>query len=89
MAQTNVNIRMDEDVKQQADKLFKELGLNMTTAVNVFVKQAIRQGRIPFVISAAPNAETIAAMEDVNNHINLIGPFDSVDEMMRSLNADD
>jgi DNA-damage-inducible protein J len=51
MAQTNINIRMDETVKKQAESLFNELGLNMTTAFNIFVRQAIRQRKIPFEIA--------------------------------------
>ena len=46
-----VNIRLDDSIKEQADILFDELGLNMTTAFNIFVRQTIRQGRIPFDIT--------------------------------------
>jgi DNA-damage-inducible protein J len=46
-----VNIRMDDYLKEKADDLFEELGLNMTTAVNIFVRQVIRQGGIPFEIT--------------------------------------
>jgi len=48
--QINVNIRMDRDVKAQADSLFSDLGFNLTTAINAFVKQALREGAIPFYI---------------------------------------
>ena len=48
---TQVNIRMDASLKEKADSLFDELGLNMTTAINMFVKQVVRQGRIPFDIT--------------------------------------
>ena len=51
MPQTNINIRMDEDLKKQAEILFLNLGLNMTTAFNIFVRQAVRQGGIPFEVS--------------------------------------
>ncbi|MFC5402676.1 type II toxin-antitoxin system RelB/DinJ family antitoxin [Cohnella soli] len=51
MAQTNVNIRMDEELKKEVESLFSDLGLNMTTAVNIFVRQALRQGGIPFEIT--------------------------------------
>lgn len=51
MAQTiNVNIRMDEELKKQAEKLFADLGLNMTTAINVFIRQSVNYGGIPFEI---------------------------------------
>ena len=51
MAQTiNVNIRMDENLKKQAEQLFADLGMNMTTAINVFVRQSVSYGGIPFEI---------------------------------------
>ena len=52
MAQTNLNVRVDEDIKQQAEGLFADLGLNMTTAINVFLRQAIRRNGLPFEIAA-------------------------------------
>lgn len=60
---TNISIRMDSDLKAQADALFCELGMNITTAFNIFVRQSLREGRIPFEISLnRPNKETLAAM---------------------------
>lgn len=62
---TNISIRMDADLKTQADTLFNELGMNLSTAFNIFVRQSLREGRIPFDISLNyPNAETIAAMQE-------------------------
>jgi DNA-damage-inducible protein J len=49
-----VNIRIDDALKEQADSLFEELGMNMSTAVNVFIRQTLRQRRIPFTIAADP-----------------------------------
>jgi len=46
-----INIRIDDDLKDKADVLFNELGMNMTTAFNVFIRQAVRQGGIPFDIT--------------------------------------
>lgn len=66
MATTNVTIRMDEQLKKQAEELFSDLGFNMTTAFTTFIKQAVREQRIPFVISRnIPNEETIQAIEEV------------------------
>ena len=48
----NVNIRMDEELKKQAEQLFAEFGMNMTTAFTIFVKAVVRERRIPFEISA-------------------------------------
>lgn len=62
---TNISIRMDSVLKEQADSLFNELGMNITTAFNIFVRQSVREGRIPFDISLnQPNARTIAAMRE-------------------------
>ncbi|WP_353097676.1 type II toxin-antitoxin system RelB/DinJ family antitoxin [Tissierella praeacuta] len=46
-----INIRIDDNLKEQAEILFEELGLNMSTAFNVFIRQSIRQGGIPFEIT--------------------------------------
>ncbi len=60
---SNVSFRIDSDLKAQADTLFAELGLNMTTAFNIFLRQSVRQGCIPFEVTLdTPNAETIAAL---------------------------
>lgn len=54
MPKTSVNIRMDSDLKQSAEELFAELGLNMSIAFNMFARQAVRERRIPFEITADP-----------------------------------
>ena len=51
MATTNLNIRTDKAIKDQAEKIFNELGLNMTTAVNMFLRTAIREHGIPFELN--------------------------------------
>jgi DNA-damage-inducible protein J len=51
MAETiNVTIRLDKDVKENAEKLFHDFGMNLSTAFNIFARQALRQGKIPFEI---------------------------------------
>ena len=63
MTTTNINIRMDSDLKAQADALFGELGMNLSTAFNIFVRQSIRDGGIPFEITLnQPSKDPIAAM---------------------------
>lgn len=60
---SSVSFRIDAEIKNQADKLFAELGLNMTTAFNIFLRQSIRENRIPFDITlSTPNPATIAAL---------------------------
>ena len=67
MATTNISIRMDTELKAQADELFAELGMNLSTAFNIFVRQSLREGGIPFEIRTdRPNKETIAAMLDIS-----------------------
>lgn len=69
---TNISIRMDTKLKKEADALFAELGMNLTTAFNIFVRQSLREGGIPFAITTEtgkpvhnqPNRETIAAMRE-------------------------
>jgi len=85
---TNLSIRMDKEVKEQADQLFSELGMNMTTAMNIFVRQSVRQGKIPFEISLnQPNAETIAAMEEAERIARDPNTkrFSNVDELFQEL----
>lgn len=73
MANSNVTIRIDDDLKVKADELFGELGMSFTTAINIFIKQAIREERIPFEITLNPktgsgssNAERYEyAVEDI------------------------
>ena len=50
MASTNLNIRTDKDVKEQAEQIFAELGINMSTAVNMFLRTTIRENGIPFAL---------------------------------------
>ena len=47
----NISIRMEDKLKQQAEELFSDLGMNLTTAITIFVKQSIREQRIPFEIT--------------------------------------
>ena len=66
MAQTNVNIRIDENLKREFDSLCQDLGLTMTTAFTVFARTVVRRQGIPFEIAKdIPNAETIAAIKEV------------------------
>lgn len=88
MAQTNINIRMDENLKRDFEHLCGELGMNMTTAFNIFARTMVRYNGIPFEVSLnIPNAETRAAIEEANSGQNLSKRFHSVEELMEDLNA--
>lgn len=54
MSTTSINIPMDNDIKCQAQTLFSEFGMDITTAINIFLRQAIREQAIPFAIEMAP-----------------------------------
>lgn len=60
MANVNITIRMDENLKKNADALFDELGMSFTTAINVFVRQALREGRLPFEVTTKPGVNYAA-----------------------------
>lgn len=65
MESTNLNIRIDKEVKLAAEKIFEALGLNMTTAVNMFLRQVIRENGIPFELKLrVPNDTTLATIEE-------------------------
>lgn len=85
---TSLNIRVDSDLKQQAEALFADLGLNMTTAVNIFLRQSLQRHGLPFDVALkVPNAETLAAM--LESEIMINDPdtkgFDSVEELFKDL----
>ena len=70
MANSNINIRVDSNVKAQAQRLFSDLGMDLTTAVNVFLRQSIEQGGIPFMIGQRRyNQETEQAMKEARDII--------------------
>ena len=88
MKNVNVTLRVDEDLKKKADELFSELGLNLTTAFNIFLRQSIREQQIPFKITKnIPNAVTLAAMDTSEKEEDLYGPYDSIEDLMEALNA--
>ena len=89
MATVNMSIRMDTELKKQADAMLSDMGLNMATAMNMFLRQVVRQGRIPFEIATdIPNVETLAAMKEVDDIISGKIPakkYTSTDELFKDL----
>ena len=86
---STMNIRMDKDVKEQAQRIFAQLGMDMTTAVNVFLRQAIRYNGFPFEIRLdTPNQDTLDAIHEVQQmkKDHSIGKsYTDVDKMMEEL----
>ena len=89
MAQTNVSIRMDADLKRQFEEFCADVGMSMTTAITIFAKKTVRENKIPFSVDRdVPNEETRAAMEETRRMIedpNFGKTYTDVDEMMREL----
>ena len=92
---SNMTIRIDSELKKEAEELFADLGMNLTTAINVFFRQAVRRQQLPFAVtrecerSHVPNAETIAAIEegkriarDPNTRV-----FTTMEELLEDLNS--
>ena len=86
---SNVSFRIDSELKAQADALFSQLGMNMTTAFNIFLRQSVREGCIPFEITInTPNAETISAMLETemllrNPQLNAFDVEDALKELKK------
>ncbi len=84
----NINIRIDENIKKNAEKVFAKLGLNSTTAITLFYVQVIRSNSIPFELKAEiPNETTkkaIKEVEEMEKQSN-IDTFNSIDDLMEDL----
>jgi len=85
---TNFSVRMDSDLKKECEALFSELGMNLTTAINVFLRQSLRAGGLPFEVRVErPNKETMAAMLEAERiaHDPSIKHYSNLDEMFAEL----
>ena len=82
MATTNINVRVDENLKKDADELFSDSGLNMSTAITMFLKSAVNNDGIPFEVKRKElNAQTVSAIEEVlksNRYKELVANYKSV-----------
>jgi DNA-damage-inducible protein J len=84
-----IQLRVDDKLKEKADSLFSSLGLDTSTAIRMFMSASIEYDGIPFTVRhTRPNAQLREAMEDARLGRNIIGPFDTVDDMMKSLLED-
>ena len=85
---SNISIRMDSNLKAAAEELYEELGMNLSTAFNIFVRQSLRERGIPFKITeGTPNKETVSAMleaERIAKNPNVKG-YRDVDELFADL----
>ena len=85
---TNFSVRMDSDIKKQCETLYGELDINLTTAINVFLRQSLRGGGFPFDIRIEqPNKETIAAMLEAERiaRDSSVKRYSNVEDALRAL----
>lgn len=88
MATTNLNIRTDKEIKETAEKIYSSLGLNMTTAINMFLRASIRERGIPFELKLdVPNDETIQAIEEgrMIAKDKSVRAYDNMDDLRKAL----
>lgn len=93
MATSPTQIRIDSTVKKDANELFSELGIDMSSAVNIFLRQCILRGGLPFKVEVPKyNAETLAAMQEARNIMSgkiQATSYNTTDELLKALNAED
>lgn len=85
--ETNITICIDSDLKEKADALFSELGMDLSIAFNLFVRESLRVGGIPFEL--IPNKETIEAMEEAKRitYDSSTKRYDNLDELFEELKS--
>lgn len=89
-ATTSMSIRMDRVVKKQAQQLFKSLGMDMTTAINIFLRQALIRKGLPFEVTAeGADSVLMQKLAEAEADSDIHGPFHTVQALMDDLNADD
>ena len=89
MSQSTISLRVDSEDKAQFEEFCNSTGMNISVAVNMFIKAVLRDRRLPFDVTDIPRTETAQAIKDVREGKNLHGPFDSVRELMEDLYAED
>lgn len=87
MSKTSMSIRLDSEVKEQAQQVFSNLGMDMTTAINIFLRQAIQYQGLPFDVRLDENRKLLQVLTDLNQNRNMSQSFDSVSDLMEDLRA--
>lgn len=90
---TNLNVRVDSTLKKESDMLFKDLGLNMSTAINMFLTQCVKTSSIPFNISEPkPSRQLKRALKEaerIAKHPGRYKKYDNIDDLFKDLDSDD
>ena len=79
-----LSVRVNEEKKKEASRILKDLGLDLSTAINIYLTQIIKKGGIPFMIDE-PSDETLRAIKDAEEGKNLFGPYSSLEELVNDL----
>ncbi|RSJ66039.1 bifunctional antitoxin/transcriptional repressor RelB [Streptococcus oralis] len=87
MSKTSMSIRLDSEVKEQAQQVFNNLGMDMTTAINIFLRQAIQYQGLPFDVRLDENRKLLEILRDLNQNRNMSQSFESVSDLMEDLRA--
>lgn len=87
MPKTSMSIRLDSEVKEQAQQVFNHLGMDMTTAINIFLRQAIQYQGLPFDVKLDENQKLLQVVMDVDQNRNMSQSFESVSDLMEDLRA--
>jgi addiction module antitoxin, relB/dinJ family len=82
-----MSIRLDSEVKEQAQQVFNNLGMDMTTAINIFLRQAIQYQGLPFDVRLDENRRLLEVLTDLDQNRNMSQPFESVSDLMEDLRA--
>ena len=87
MSKTSMSIRLDSEVKEQAQQVFNNLGMDMTTAINIFLRQAIQYQGLPFDVRLDENRKLLQVLTDLDQNRNMSQSFESVSDLMDDLRA--
>ncbi|CAM1670171.1 MULTISPECIES: type II toxin-antitoxin system RelB/DinJ family antitoxin [Streptococcus] len=87
MSKTSMSIRLDSEVKEQAQQVFNNLGMDMTTAINIFLRQAIQYQGLPFDVRLDENRKLLEVLTDLDQNRNMSQSFESVSDLMEDLRA--
>ncbi|CAM1670236.1 type II toxin-antitoxin system RelB/DinJ family antitoxin [Streptococcus pneumoniae] len=87
MSKTSMSIRLDSEVKEQAQQVFNNLGMDMTTAINIFLRQAIQYQGLPFDVRLDENWKLLQVLTDLDQNRNMSPSFESVSDLMKDLRA--
>ncbi|HHA9358329.1 TPA: type II toxin-antitoxin system RelB/DinJ family antitoxin [Streptococcus pneumoniae] len=87
MSKMSMSIRLDSEIKEQAQQVFSNLGMDMTTAINIFLRQAIQYQGLPFDVRLDENRKLLQVLTDLDQNRNMSQSFESVSDLMEDLRA--